>query len=109
MRRAGRAGAATRSARAFSISARLPAAGRSAAARAGVIDRINAATGETIHLAILQGFSVMKVVKRDARHAIRVDSDPSASPMRPHATATGRRSSPGFRTTSLAACSPPTE
>ena len=37
------------------------------------IERINVSTGETIHLAVLQGNSVIKVLKRDARHAIRVD------------------------------------
>lgn len=55
-----------------------------------VIDRINVSTGETIHLAILQGFSVMKVVKRDARHAIRIDAGSIGRSDAAHATATGK-------------------
>jgi IclR family acetate operon transcriptional repressor len=54
------------------------------------IDRINLSTGETIHLAILQGNSVIKVLKRDARHAIRVDSASLGRSDAAHATATGK-------------------
>lgn len=54
------------------------------------IERINVATGETIHLAVLQGNSVIKVLKRDARHAIRVDSSSLGRSDAAHATATGK-------------------
>lgn len=55
-----------------------------------LIERINVSTGETIHLAILQGNSVIKVLKRDARHAIRVDSASLGRSDAAHATATGK-------------------
>jgi IclR family acetate operon transcriptional repressor len=54
------------------------------------IERINVSTGETIHLAVLQGNSVIKVLKRDARHAIRVDSASLGRSDAAHATATGK-------------------
>ena len=38
------------------------------------IDRINAVTGETVHLAVLQGDNIVTLVKREARHAVRVDT-----------------------------------
>lgn len=54
------------------------------------IERINVSTGETIHLAVLQGSSVIKIFKRDARHAIRVDSASLGRSDAAHATATGK-------------------
>jgi IclR family acetate operon transcriptional repressor len=54
------------------------------------IERINVSTGETIHLAVLQGSSIIKILKRDARHAIRVDSASLGRSDAAHATATGK-------------------
>lgn len=54
------------------------------------IERINVNTGETIHLAVLQGNSIVKILKRDARHAIRVDSASTGRSDSAHATATGK-------------------
>ena len=49
-------------------------AGRSAAPGAALSRTINQATGETVHLAALQGDSVVTLVVREARHAVRVDT-----------------------------------
>ena len=38
------------------------------------IEQINAKTGETVHLAVLQGDAMMKVAKRESRHPVRVDT-----------------------------------
>lgn len=54
------------------------------------IERINVSTGETIHLAVLQGSSIIKILKRDARHAIRIDSASVGRSDAAHATATGK-------------------
>jgi IclR family transcriptional regulator, acetate operon repressor len=54
------------------------------------IERINVSTGETIHLAVRQGNSIIKILKRDARHAIRVDSASLGHSDAAHATATGK-------------------
>ena len=54
------------------------------------IERINVSTGETIHLAVLQGNSIIKILKRDARHAIRIDSSSLGRTDAAHATATGK-------------------
>lgn len=54
------------------------------------IERINELTGETVHLAVLERDAVVTVVKREARHAVRVDTGPLGTSEAPHATATGK-------------------
>ena len=38
------------------------------------LEAINQATGETVHLAALQGDAVITLAVREARHAVRVDT-----------------------------------
>ncbi len=54
------------------------------------IDRINAVTGETVHLAVLQSDNIVTLMKRDARHAVRVETGALGRSDAPHATATGK-------------------
>ncbi|HWV53402.1 IclR family transcriptional regulator [Pseudorhodoplanes sp.] len=54
------------------------------------IDRINQVTGETVHLAVLQADTIVTLVKREARHAVRVDTGMVGRSDAPHATATGK-------------------
>jgi IclR family acetate operon transcriptional repressor len=54
------------------------------------IDRINDVTGESVHLAVLQADNIITLVKREARHAVRVDSGMLGRSDAPHATATGK-------------------
>ena len=54
------------------------------------IERINVSTGETIHLAVLQGNSIIKILKRDARHALPVNGPWLGRSDAAHATATGK-------------------
>jgi IclR family acetate operon transcriptional repressor len=54
------------------------------------MDRINQATGESVHLAVLQADNIITLVKREARHAVRVDSGMLGRSDAPHATATGK-------------------
>jgi IclR family acetate operon transcriptional repressor len=54
------------------------------------VDRINHSTGETVHLAALQGDELVTVLKREARHAVRVDSGAIGSADAAHATAAGK-------------------
>ncbi len=54
------------------------------------IEKINEVTGETVHLATLQGDDLVTLVKRDARHAVRVDSGMLGKSDASHATATGK-------------------
>lgn len=54
------------------------------------IDRINAVTGETVHLAVLQSDTIVTLMKRDARHAVRVETGILGKSDAPHATATGK-------------------
>lgn len=54
------------------------------------LDRINAATGETVHLAVLQGDSVVTLIKREARHAVRAESAAPGMAEAVHASATGK-------------------
>jgi IclR family transcriptional regulator, acetate operon repressor len=54
------------------------------------LDRINQATGETVHLAALQGDELVTVMKREARHAVRVDAGAIGTANAAHATATGK-------------------
>jgi IclR family acetate operon transcriptional repressor len=52
------------------------------------VDRINQATGETVQLAALQGDELVNVLKRESRHAVRVDGGTMGTPAAAHATAT---------------------
>lgn len=54
------------------------------------IDQINQMTGETVHLAVLQGDDLVTLLKRDARHAVRVDAGTIGKSAACHATATGK-------------------
>jgi IclR family acetate operon transcriptional repressor len=54
------------------------------------LEAINAATGETVHLAALQGDSVVTLAVREARHAIRVDTGKVGKLESPHATSVGK-------------------
>jgi len=54
------------------------------------IDRINRDTGETVHLAVLQGDVIATLIKRDGRHAVRVDTGNAGQSDAVHATATGK-------------------
>ena len=55
-----------------------------------LLARLNAATGEAVHLTVLQGDRVVTIAKIDARHPVRVDAGEIGSPEAPHATATGK-------------------
>jgi IclR family transcriptional regulator, acetate operon repressor len=54
------------------------------------LEAINAATGETVHIASLQGDSVVTLARREARHAVRVDSGRIGKIDAPHATSLGK-------------------
>jgi IclR family acetate operon transcriptional repressor len=54
------------------------------------IEQINEQTGETVHLAVLQGDAMMKVAKRESRHPVRVDTGALGKTDAPHATASGK-------------------
>jgi IclR family acetate operon transcriptional repressor len=54
------------------------------------ITRINETTGETVHLAVLQGETMVALSKREARHPIRVDGGTVGKAASAHATATGK-------------------
>jgi IclR family acetate operon transcriptional repressor len=54
------------------------------------VDRISQATGETVHLAALQGDELVNVLKRESRHAVRVDGGTIGTADAVHATATGK-------------------
>jgi IclR family acetate operon transcriptional repressor len=54
------------------------------------LEKINAATGETVHLATLQGDSVVMLAVKDARHAVRVDTGRIGRIEAPHATSLGK-------------------
>ena len=54
------------------------------------IDAINRATGETVHLAALQGDQVVTLAVREARHAVRVDTGGIGKLEAPHATSVGK-------------------
>ncbi len=55
-----------------------------------VLDRLNAATGEAVHLAVLQGDQVVTVAKSEGRQAVRVETGEIGVAEAPHATATGK-------------------
>jgi len=54
------------------------------------LDRVNQATGETVHLAALHGDELVTVLKREAHHAVRVDAGAVGTSSAAHATATGK-------------------
>ena len=54
------------------------------------VDRINQSTGETVQLAALQGDELVNVLKRESRHAVRVDGGALGTAAAAHATATGK-------------------
>jgi IclR family acetate operon transcriptional repressor len=54
------------------------------------LEAINAATGETVHLAALQGDSVVTLAVREARHAVRVETGRTGRVEGPHATSIGK-------------------
>ncbi len=54
------------------------------------IERVNQETGETVHLAALQGDAVVTLAVREARHAVRVGTGKVGKMEGPHATAAGK-------------------
>jgi IclR family acetate operon transcriptional repressor len=54
------------------------------------LEEINEATGETVHLAALQGDSVVTLAVRDARHAVRVETGRLGRVEAVHATSVGK-------------------
>src|SRR5207344_488263 len=54
------------------------------------LETVNQATGETVHLAALQGDSVVTLSVREARHAVRVDTGKIGKLEAPHATSVGK-------------------
>jgi IclR family acetate operon transcriptional repressor len=54
------------------------------------LEAINRATGETVHLAALQGDSVVTLAVREARHAVRVDTGRVGKLEASHATSVGK-------------------
>lgn len=54
------------------------------------MEAVNRATGETVHLAALQGDAVVTMAVREARHAVRVNSGKVGKMEAPHATAVGK-------------------
>ena len=54
------------------------------------LETINRVTGETVHLAALQGDSVVTLAVREARHAVRVGTGKTGKLEGPHATSVGK-------------------
>jgi len=54
------------------------------------LEKINRVTGETVHLAGLQGDTVVTLAVREARHAVRVDTGKIGKLEAPHATSVGK-------------------
>jgi len=54
------------------------------------IDRLNDQTRETVQLAIMQDTNLVHVLRREARHAVRVDGTLGGKSNAAHATATGK-------------------
>lgn len=54
------------------------------------LEAVNRATGETVHLATLQGDSIVMLAVREARHAVRVDTGRTGRMEAPHATSVGK-------------------
>jgi IclR family acetate operon transcriptional repressor len=54
------------------------------------LEEVNRATGETVHLAALQGDDIVMLAVREARHAVRVDTGRTGRMEAPHATSVGK-------------------
>ena len=54
------------------------------------LEAVNASTGETVHLAGLQGDTVITLARRETRHAVRVESGQVGKLEAPHATSLGK-------------------
>jgi len=54
------------------------------------LENINRITGETVHLAALQGDNVVTLAVREARHAVRVETGKIGRVEAPHATSVGK-------------------
>jgi IclR family acetate operon transcriptional repressor len=54
------------------------------------LETINRVTGETVHLAALQGDNVVTLAVREARHAVRVGTGKTGKLEGPHATSIGK-------------------
>lgn len=54
------------------------------------VEAVNRATGETVHLAALQGDAVVTLSVREAHHAVRVDTGKIGKLDAPHATSVGK-------------------
>jgi IclR family acetate operon transcriptional repressor len=54
------------------------------------LENINRVTGETVHLAALQGDNVVTLAVREARHAVRVETGKVGRVEAPHATSVGK-------------------
>jgi IclR family acetate operon transcriptional repressor len=54
------------------------------------LETVNRVTGETVHLAGLQGDAVVTLAVREARHAVRVDGGKVGKLEAPHATSVGK-------------------
>jgi IclR family acetate operon transcriptional repressor len=54
------------------------------------IDRLNDQTHEAVQLAIMQDTSLVNILRREARHAVRVDAGLAGKMNAAHATATGK-------------------
>jgi IclR family acetate operon transcriptional repressor len=54
------------------------------------LEAVNRATGETVHLAAVQGDSIVVLAVREARHAVRVDTGRIGKIAAPHATSVGK-------------------
>lgn len=54
------------------------------------LEAVNRATGETVHLAAVQGDAVVTLAVREARHAVRVDTGRTGKIDAPHATSVGK-------------------
>ena len=54
------------------------------------LEAVNRATGETVHLAVVQGDSVVTLAVRETRHAVRVDTGRIGKIAAPHATSVGK-------------------
>jgi IclR family transcriptional regulator, acetate operon repressor len=55
-----------------------------------LVDRLNDQTRETVQLAIMQDTNLVHVLRREARHAVRVDGTLGGKSNAAHATATGK-------------------
>jgi len=54
------------------------------------VDRLNDQTREAVQLAVMQGTDLVNVLRRDSRHAVRVDAGLGGKTNAAHATATGK-------------------